>query len=386
MKLLVSRPKKQVAKIEKFLLAETLSKTLKNPRMCRMCSFGPVEPRDCADTGQHHGQIVGHTPDGQPIKINNSCPRCGWFSRNREDWPIWNQKVDVRDMQNPIFVVDALLRRFHWKNTLNNLNDLGYFLLPQNVRNRWDCKFSNLNDFGKVLIVIGGILLSLVLVQAIGINLIGFYAGFTAVIGWILDFITTNKYAVFILLTLVFFDFVTVSWELSLNQYNIPQRLFGKNFGYFSVIFTIVVLVKPYFDILKWLSLFHYYGYIAFRLPLEALASLISFIALNPIKFLLKTAIKFTLRQSFTVLFLGCLFLSLMWVEQKNSAREYEDYLKFAKELEKIGETDVDDEEDEEERKESTTTTTTAVVTIPLRPNGQEVDFAQWYRVELEGE
>eukprot|EP00440_Ansanella_granifera_P067607 gb/GFBE01073336.1/.p1 GENE.gb/GFBE01073336.1/~~gb/GFBE01073336.1/.p1 ORF type:complete len:691 (+),score=150.36 gb/GFBE01073336.1/:1-2073(+) len=52
---------------------------------CAACSFGPIDHFACADLAHHNGQRVGMTG-----VINNSCPRCGWFSRALSEWPKWD--------------------------------------------------------------------------------------------------------------------------------------------------------------------------------------------------------------------------------------------------------------------------------------------------------
>ena len=56
-------------------------------RMCGDCEYGPVVNENCYDLTTHQGDAVagGH--------INNSCPRCGWFTGDINDWPIWNEKL-----------------------------------------------------------------------------------------------------------------------------------------------------------------------------------------------------------------------------------------------------------------------------------------------------
>jgi hypothetical protein len=54
---------------------------------CAACRFGPIDHFACGDLAAHNGQRVGSAV------INNSCPRCGWFSRVLSDWPKWDGTV-----------------------------------------------------------------------------------------------------------------------------------------------------------------------------------------------------------------------------------------------------------------------------------------------------
>lgn len=57
--------------------------------MCGSCSFGPVDHFACSDLISHHGEQFSTRG---PV-INNSCPRCGWFSEHLEDWEDWDGNV-----------------------------------------------------------------------------------------------------------------------------------------------------------------------------------------------------------------------------------------------------------------------------------------------------
>eukprot|EP00928_Gymnodinium_smaydae_P074576 TRINITY_DN57607_c0_g1_i1.p1 TRINITY_DN57607_c0_g1~~TRINITY_DN57607_c0_g1_i1.p1 ORF type:complete len:694 (-),score=58.21 TRINITY_DN57607_c0_g1_i1:284-2365(-) len=54
---------------------------------CASCNFGPIDHFACGDLAHHNGQRVGEA------RINNACPRCGWFSRYLSAWPKWDGAV-----------------------------------------------------------------------------------------------------------------------------------------------------------------------------------------------------------------------------------------------------------------------------------------------------
>jgi E3 ubiquitin-protein ligase RNF144 len=54
---------------------------------CGQCEFGPVEHIECEDLTRHQNERVGHA------RINNACPRCGWFAGHISQWPRWNGKL-----------------------------------------------------------------------------------------------------------------------------------------------------------------------------------------------------------------------------------------------------------------------------------------------------
>ena len=73
------------ANISRKLLAKQLQQQMPDARQCRECGFGPVDHMKCEDLAVHHGQDLGNG-----IKIDNSCKRCGWFSADHADWPVWD--------------------------------------------------------------------------------------------------------------------------------------------------------------------------------------------------------------------------------------------------------------------------------------------------------
>ena len=72
------------------LLGQQLQDQLPNARQCRRCSYGPVEHIHCPDLGAHQGERG----------VDNSCPRCKWFSRDIKDWPKWNGELPA-DEEEP---------------------------------------------------------------------------------------------------------------------------------------------------------------------------------------------------------------------------------------------------------------------------------------------
>ena len=83
------------------LLAKQLKTLLKDARQCKECKWGPIDFRDCDNLSAHHDQVIskatvetaleagGEAREVQ-VKIDNSCPRCGWFSSNLQGWPKWD--------------------------------------------------------------------------------------------------------------------------------------------------------------------------------------------------------------------------------------------------------------------------------------------------------
>jgi hypothetical protein len=69
------------------VLARQLQQQMPNARMCGQCSFGPVDHQACWDLQAHHGEVRGGS------RISNACARCGWFSRDINDWPRWDGRL-----------------------------------------------------------------------------------------------------------------------------------------------------------------------------------------------------------------------------------------------------------------------------------------------------
>ncbi len=75
----------------RLLLERQLREQLPNARQCGRCGYGPVEHLACFDLAVHHGQMSGST------RIDNSCPRCGWFNRDVASWPRWDGRLSDDD-------------------------------------------------------------------------------------------------------------------------------------------------------------------------------------------------------------------------------------------------------------------------------------------------
>jgi len=56
--------------------------------MCAKCHYGPVDHYACSDLAAHQGERQGGA------KIDNACPKCGWFSYDLADWLPWDGNVD----------------------------------------------------------------------------------------------------------------------------------------------------------------------------------------------------------------------------------------------------------------------------------------------------
>lgn len=54
---------------------------------CAGCGYGPIDHFACGDLEAHHGEQIGSS------EINNSCPRCQWFSPDIGDWQPWDGKL-----------------------------------------------------------------------------------------------------------------------------------------------------------------------------------------------------------------------------------------------------------------------------------------------------
>ena len=67
------------------LLAKQLKRSMPDARMCAVCRYGPMDHRDCADLAAHHGQVLE-----SGARIDNACPKCGFFSADKADWPLWD--------------------------------------------------------------------------------------------------------------------------------------------------------------------------------------------------------------------------------------------------------------------------------------------------------
>jgi hypothetical protein len=64
-----------------------LALSMRSPRRCARCWFGPVAHTGCLNLATHHGQGA----------ISNACPRCGWFARTLNEWPAWEAAAGEHD-------------------------------------------------------------------------------------------------------------------------------------------------------------------------------------------------------------------------------------------------------------------------------------------------
>ena len=69
------------------LLAKQLATEMPGAVQCAECGFGPIDHFACSDLSAHHGQQIGNS------RIDNSCPKCGWFSADSADWPAWDGRL-----------------------------------------------------------------------------------------------------------------------------------------------------------------------------------------------------------------------------------------------------------------------------------------------------
>jgi len=69
--------------------------------MCPKCHFGPVDHGACSSLSSHHGE----TRAGGRARVNNACPKCGWFGSDIQQWPAWDGKrvgfLCERDFKQP---------------------------------------------------------------------------------------------------------------------------------------------------------------------------------------------------------------------------------------------------------------------------------------------
>ena len=83
------RQRRQFGLVARACLArEAAEKSDARRAHVRQMRLRPVDHMKCSDLRAHHGQV---NEDGSII--DNSCRRCGWFSAERQDWPIWDGKI-----------------------------------------------------------------------------------------------------------------------------------------------------------------------------------------------------------------------------------------------------------------------------------------------------
>ena len=75
------------AERDRQALVEALRRDFPNARQCGGCGFGPIDHMACNNLRTHHGEQRG------PGRINNACPRCGWFRGSIGEWPRWDGRV-----------------------------------------------------------------------------------------------------------------------------------------------------------------------------------------------------------------------------------------------------------------------------------------------------
>eukprot|EP00808_Paulinella_micropora_P002103 g43625.t1 len=73
--------------------ASQLAASLRDPRQCARCFYGPVAHFGCSNLRLHHGETRGGS------QVSNACPCCGWFATSLADWPPW----DARGLGVPMF-------------------------------------------------------------------------------------------------------------------------------------------------------------------------------------------------------------------------------------------------------------------------------------------
>ena len=77
----------EIERKNRQILQEQLQKEFPDALQCRRCGFGPIISTGCWDLETHHNHTFGY---GRNTRINNSCPRCGWFTREKKEWQKWN--------------------------------------------------------------------------------------------------------------------------------------------------------------------------------------------------------------------------------------------------------------------------------------------------------
>ena len=74
---------------DRTLLQQQLRLQMPNARQCGRCSFGPIDHHHCSNLRTHHGE----KRNGGAARVNNSCPKCGWFAANISAWPRWDGEL-----------------------------------------------------------------------------------------------------------------------------------------------------------------------------------------------------------------------------------------------------------------------------------------------------
>ena len=112
----------KTSEVGTVLLGRQLKKLMPHARQCPSCSWGPMDFRACSDLKAHHGQVkkvisdpFGIGDDGaEPfeIKIDNSCPKCGFFSAKRKAWPKWDGQVHNEELATPLEAFDKAAKKY----------------------------------------------------------------------------------------------------------------------------------------------------------------------------------------------------------------------------------------------------------------------------------
>jgi len=72
-------------------LLDEVASTIRDPRQCARCHYGPVDFDGCSNLRSHHGE---RRSDGSVV--SNACPRCQWFSASRDSWPRFDMQLHSR--------------------------------------------------------------------------------------------------------------------------------------------------------------------------------------------------------------------------------------------------------------------------------------------------
>ncbi len=65
-------------------VAAQLAESMRDPRQCGRCGFGPVDYTGCAILTSHHGERYNGA------SVSNACPRCDWFVSQLDSWPYFS--------------------------------------------------------------------------------------------------------------------------------------------------------------------------------------------------------------------------------------------------------------------------------------------------------
>jgi hypothetical protein len=63
---------------------EEIASAMTSPRQCPHCAYGPIDHSGCSNLSTHHGQN----------RTSNACPRCNFFHRNINAWPMFTPSSD----------------------------------------------------------------------------------------------------------------------------------------------------------------------------------------------------------------------------------------------------------------------------------------------------